>query len=194
MSTGKFINFDLPYAKNGVTVPAGKQAEQICTEAQSLLGQGAAGVAITYSANYDQTQTINKVYADGGWDTGTNGANQAAVMYAMEQLMGSTYSNLQGKLHIAPITTMNGYVNPLIPWNDTVLMGLVKIDLAAIEKYITDGWDMLGWQNQKTVNNPTHPYAIGGGIATLPANVSAEIQSTLIGYSKKYPGGSVVAS
>lgn len=194
MQAGKFISFELPYANHGVTVSPDQQAQQILTEAQQLISQGAAGVAITYSANYDQTQTINKVYASGGWDTGTNGANQAAVMAAMEQLMGSTYSGLQGKMHIAPITTMNGYLFPLSPWNETVLMNLVKIDLAAIEKYITDGWYVLGWQNQNTVNNPMHPYAVGGGVATLPPAVSDEIQTTLIALAKKYPGGSVTAS
>ena len=48
------------------------------------------------------------------------------------------------------------------------------------------GWYVLGWQNQGTVNDPMHPYAVGGGIATLPAAVSDKIQQTLIGFSKTY--------
>lgn len=185
MSTGKFISFNIPYKEGSVYVSSATQAQEILNKAQELIDNGAPGVAITYSANYGQTQTIEKTYRAGGWDTQTNGANQAAVMAAMEQLMGSTYTVLQGKMHIAPITTMNGHP-PATPWNDTVLMNIVTQDLANIETYLKNGWTVLGWQNQDTVNNPVHPYAVGGGIATLPTAVSDKIQQTLIGFAKDY--------
>lgn len=185
MSTGQFLNFNLPYKENGIYVSSAAQAQAILNKAQALISNGAVGVAITYSANYGQTRTIASVYAAGGWDTQTNGANQAAVMNAMEQLMGSTYTMLQGKMHIAPITTMDGYP-PTNPWNDTVLMNIVTQDLANIETYLKNGWVVLGWQNQDTVGNPAHPYAVGGGIATLPTNISDTIQQTLIGFANTY--------
>lgn len=188
MSTGQFLNFNLPYKENGVYVSSAAQAQVILTKAQSLINGGAKGVAITYSANYGQTLEIAKVYAAGGWDTNTNGANQAAVMYAMEQMMGTTYTGLQGKMHIAPITTMDGYP-PTTPWNDTVLMNIVTQDLGNIETYLKNGWVVLGWQNQDTVGNLAHPYAVGGGIATLPIAVSDKIQQTLIGFAQTYTAG-----
>ena len=48
------------------------------------------------------------------------------------------------------------------------------------------GWDVLGWQNQQTVNNPQHPYAIGGGVARLPPAVDDKIQKTLMEFAKNY--------
>jgi hypothetical protein len=186
MSTGQFLSFNVPFKENGVFISSHTQAQAILTKVQSLIHNGAIGAAITYSANYGQTRDIAKVYAAGGWDTQINGANQAAVMHAMEQMLGTTYTALQGKIHIAPITTMDGYP-PTNPWNDTVLMNIVTQDLATIETYLKNGWVVLGWQNQDTVNNPKHPYAVGGGVMTsLPTAVSDKIQQTLIGFANSY--------
>ncbi len=187
MPAGKFINFYLPYKQDGTFVAPMAQAQQILDKTTALVAGGARGVAITYSANYGQTRTIEQVYAAGGWDTETSGANQAAVMYDMGQLMEKTYAALQGKMRIVPITTMNAYIDPVTPWNEQVLMDLVTTDLHRIETYLQDGWYILGWQNQDTVNNPAHPYAVGGGIAQLPPAVSEKIQQALTGFAKKYP-------
>jgi len=188
MPTGQFISFYLPYRQNGAYIPPDSQAQAILTKAQTLVDKGAPGVAITYSANYGQTREIIKVYAAGGWYTGTDGANQAAVMCEMEQLMSSPYTALQHKMRIAPITTMNAYADPVTPWNETVLADIVTADLARIETYLQNGWCVLGWQNQDTVNNTGHPYAVGGGIAQLPPAVAVKIQATLMGYAKTYAG------
>jgi hypothetical protein len=182
-----FIDFNLPFFSGGMPVSPDEQAESILSEATVLIKQGAKGVAITYSANYGQTRTISQVYFAGGWNTHTNGANQAAVMSCMESLLAGKYQALQGKMRIAPITTMNAYSDPVSPWNNDVLMGIAITDLERIDTYLKGGWDVLGWQNQATVNNPDHPYAIGGGIAALPPAVSDKIQSTLTGYAKAYP-------
>lgn len=187
MQNGQFINFYLPYSNDGVMVSPGQQAQQIIDKAKVLIACGATGVAITYSANYGQTRTIEQVYDSGGWDTQTSGANQAMVMYEMEALMGSADQDLQGKLRIAPITTMNAYENPVNPWDEGVLLNIVVTDLNRIQDYLTHGWVVLGWQNQGTVNDPAHPYAVGGGVATLPPLVSDKIQQTLINYSQTYP-------
>jgi hypothetical protein len=189
MSTGVFINFNLPYLKGGVYVSDLEQADIILKEATNLISKGAKGLAITYSANYGQTRKIEQVYSKGGWNTQTTGGNQAAVMACMESLLGSKYQALQGKMRIAPITTMNAYPgdNPINPWNENVLMNIVIKDLERIKTYLDGNWDVLGWQNQGTVGNPKHPYAVGGGIATLPQAVSDKIQNTLIGYAKTYP-------
>jgi len=186
MSTGVFINFCVPYSEDDVSVPPQDQAESILKKADDLVTNGARGVAITYSANYGQTCEIEKIYFTGGWNTKTNGANQAAVMNSMESLLGSKYQTLQGKMHIVPITTMNAYDDPVSPWSDDVLMGIVTTDLDRIQIYLEGSWDVLGWQNQDTVGNPNHPYAIGGGVAKLPQAVSDKIQNRLIGYAKEY--------
>ncbi|CAN5255640.1 hypothetical protein BH10ACI1_BH10ACI1_07440 [soil metagenome] len=186
MSKGSFINFEIDYMKNGNQVPPQQQADEILQKAEDLISGGALGVAITYSANYGQTRLIEETYFTGGWNTQTNGAHQATVIYTMETLLGTKYQNLQGKMRIAPITTMNAYTDLVDPWNDDVLMGIVVTDLERIKIYLEAGWNILGWQNQDTVTNPKHPYAIGGGVATLPAAVSDKIQNTLIGFAATY--------
>lgn len=186
MAQGLFINFDIPYLKNGASVPPQEQAEEILKKAGDLIAAGAIGAAIIYSANYGQTREIEKTYFTGGWNTQTSGINQANVIMSMESLLGSKYQTLQHKMRIVPITTMNAYTDIVSPWNDDVLMGIVVTDLDRIEIYLEAGWNVLGWQNQDTVNNPNHPYAVGGGVAKLPTAVSDKIQSTLISYAAKY--------
>lgn len=179
---GMFVNLNLDYQ----ALSSEQQAENILNRAAELVGNKAKGVAITYSANYGQTRKIQQVYFAGGWNTETNGANQAAVIHAMESLLAGTYKHLQGKMRIVPITTMNAYDNSVAFWNQDVLMGIVITDLDRIQFYLEDGWYILGWQNQKTVNDQFHPYAVGGGIANLSDLVSSKIQKTLISYANKY--------
>ena len=187
MSTGAFVDFNLPYSRGGMPISSEQQAESILIEAQRLTGKGAIGVAITYSANYGQTRAISQTYLAGGWHTHTGGANQAAVIGCMETLLAGRYMALQRKMRIAPITTMNAYVDPVVPWNEEIHLGIAITDLDRIEAYLMCGWVVLGWQNQTTVTNPQHPYAIGGGIAALPAAVSDRIQRTLCGFALNYP-------
>lgn len=180
--TGSFQDFALDYTK----YTNQQQAILILKEAQRLISNGSKGVAITYSANYGQTYEIEKTYFAGGWKTGTSGANQAEVMTVMETAMGSApYDSLQGKMRILPITTMNGAPGAS-PWDDDIHMGIVTTDLNRIRIYLEVGWNVLGWQNQKTVGNLEHPYAVGGGIASLPPRISDKIQGTLIDFAKKY--------
>lgn len=191
MNAGMYLDFYLPFKKdNGAGISAEDQAKTILQTSQQLLQAGSPGVAITYSANYGQTRQIAETYQQGGWYTGTNGANQAAVMHAMETLLGNApYQALQGKLRIAPITTMNAYPGdgPAAPWNDRVHLAIVQTDLARIKAYLDDGWAVLGWQNQDSVKRSGQRYAVGGGVATLPAAVSNEIQTSLTQYAMDYP-------
>lgn len=73
---------------------------------------------------------------------------------------------------------MNAYEEPVHPWNEDILLGIVTTDLDRVKTYLKSGWIVLGWQNQNTVET-THPYAVGGGIARLPTRVSKHIQKTL---------------
>ncbi len=188
MSTGHFINFYLPFKENGVGVSYTEQAKRIIAKAQELIKNGAPGVAITYSANYGQTLTIEKTYAADDWNTHTSGGNQAMVMVELEQLLGSTDQSLQGLLQIAPITTMNGGGVPESQWDDAFHTKVVTQDLDRIDTQLRNGWDILGWQHQGTINDPTHPYAVGGGYASgLPDFISDNIQQALIGFAKAYP-------
>ena len=169
---GQFINFYLPF--NGVSNE--DQALSIIKEAQKLIAAGSPGVAITYSANYGQTVTINKTYDSGGWDTGTNGSNQAAVMHDMETLMGKKYTALQHKLEIAPITTMT-YTD----YGKYTHKQVIESDLEHIKALLKKGWDVLGWINQDSKPN----YAVGGGVAgALPKEINDLIQTTLADYAK----------
>lgn len=185
MCAGTFINFLLPFKEGGVGVSAEEQAKTILRKCRDLITNGSKGVGILYSANYGQTQKIGETYQRGDWFTGTNGANQAAVMHQMESLLSSDrWKDLQGKLRIVPITTMDSNRGDPTRWNTQRHMTIVKTDLERIRSYLEDGWDILGWQNQDTVKNHDHPYAIGGGITSVPAGISIEIQTTLIEYAK----------
>ena len=187
MSTGQFLNFPLPFKDaSGQYISADTQSNHILTKANQLVKKGAFGVAITYSANYGQTRDIVAAYQAGKPTVSIGGSNQAAVMTEMEAHLNTTFTQLLGKMRVAPITTMNAYVNPLLPWNDSVLEGIIKDDLNRIEDWIKAGWVVLGWQNQDTVNDPTHPYAVGGGIAHLTPAQNKLIQDTLIGFAKQY--------
>lgn len=181
-TNGKFINFELDYSK----LTSQQQAEKILKKAMNLITENHKGVAITYSANYGQTRNIEKTYFAGKWNTKTAGANQAEVISQLESLLQTDYETLQGTMHILPITTMNAYSQPASPWNDEIQMGIVITDLDRIHYYLEDGWCVLGWQNQKTITNAEHPYAVGGGVAQLPTAVSKKIQSTLIAFSQTY--------
>ena len=178
---GKFIDFCLPYSQDGNHISAKSQAEKILQEADTLLKKGSFGVAIIYSANYGQTKTIKETYAEGGYKTGTSGANQANVMTYMESLLDTPkYQHLQSKIRIAPITTMT-----YSDYDGKDHITVVKDDLAQIQKMLENGWDILGWQNQTTIKNK-HKYAVGGGVATLSPDISHEIQSTLLFLASQY--------
>ncbi len=175
---GSLFNFYLPYKdESGNNLSAFDQALAIIAEAQKLISIGSSGVAITYSANYAQTVTIHQTYESGHWNTNTSGANQAAVMEAMESLMGGKYSTLQRRLQIAPITTMT-----YSDYGGRTHQQVVESDLEYIKFLLDQGWDVLAWQNQSSIPG----YAIGGGIATLPREINTLIQTTLAKYAIDY--------
>lgn len=186
MKTGNWVNFYLPFRDNGQTISAKSQALKILQTSIELLKKGAKGVAITYSANYGQTREIQRCYFSGTWITAISGANQAAVMSEMEQLLNSSHEKLQGGVQVLPITTMNAYEDPIEPWNADVLLGIVMTDLDRVKAYLESGWTVLGWQNQNTHHNPSHPYAVGGGVSQLPQFIDDKIQACLIEYSQQY--------
>lgn len=186
MNKGQFIKFNLPYLIDSAVVSSLSQAKEVLIKTETLLANGAKGVGITYSANYGQTREIEKTYFAGGWNTKTSGANQAGVIREMESLLESQYQSLQGKIHILPITTMNACEKPVNPWNEDIHMGIVVTDLNRIKTYLECNWNVLGWQNQETVDNAQYPFAVGGGVATLPPAISNKIQSTLKEHSSSY--------
>jgi hypothetical protein len=189
MLVGTFINFLIPFNKDGRGLSAEDQAKAILQKGQELIKSGAKGVGILFSANYGQTCTIEETYQKGEWLTGTDGAHQAKVMCLMESLLNTDiYKRLQGKVRIVPITTMNAYdpAHLVKPWNDRVHLEIVKTDLGKIKTYLEEGWDILGWQNQETIKNSRHPYAIGGGVARISTNIANEIQDTLLQYALNF--------
>ena len=178
---GKFIDFYLPYSQDGKNISAKSQAEKILQEAATLLKKASFGVAIIYSANYDQTKTIRKTYTEGKYKTGTSGANQANVMTEMEKLLDTpNYQHLQSKIRIAPITTLT-----YSDYDGKDHITVVKDDLDQIQQMLENGWDILGWQNQTTIKSK-NKYAVGGGVATLSQDISDEIQSTLLSLASQY--------
>lgn len=180
---GSFVNLNIPFLSDGQLISSEVQAVHILQTAKLYIGKGYKGAAITYSANYGQTRAIVHTYQSGEWRTGIDGANQASVMHAMEDLQNVVaYACLQGLVHIAAITTMNGGSPPTDPWNDDVWLKIIDTDLDRIRLYMDSGWVVFGWQNQNTVDDPASPYAIGGGVVSLPPAVSDHIQEGLMAF------------
>ncbi|TCL62920.1 hypothetical protein [Rhizobium sp. BK251] len=182
MSTGAFINFPLNYqvTLNDGGLTPDEQAVEILTKGRELLTAGFPGVAIIYSANEGQTRDLMKAYSAGIYTGNVGGANQAEVMAAMETRLGEpAWQDLQMKLRIAPITT--------IPDQPSNAFHIVKTDIARIRGQLEHGWAILGWQNQETVGQPDHPYAIGHGKANLAPDVDKAIQDGLKALAKAYP-------
>ena len=99
----------------------------------------------------------------------------------MEKLLDTpNYQHLQGKIRIAPITTMTN-----LHFDGKDHITVVKDDLAQIQQMLENGWDILGWQNQTTIKSK-NKYAVGWGVATLSQDISDEIQSTLLSLASQY--------
>ncbi len=173
--SGYFVPFLLDFS----VMSNEQQADAMLAAARKSIAAGRKGAAIVYSANYFQTQDIRKAYEAGKWITRIGGANQAAVMMALEEKLGGDDAELQGHMLIAPITTMS-----YPPGSDQ--LDIVRQDLAAIAELLDGGYDVLGWQNQSSVGTD-RPYAVGGGVAgSLKQDISDEIQNTLAGFAMNY--------
>jgi hypothetical protein len=177
--SGEFIDFYLEFRSlqkaGGMTDK--EQAEAILAKAQSLCNAGSSGVAITYSANEHQTDDLEKAYAGGHYRAGITGANQAQVMRHLEMLLGdANWCDLQMKMRIAPITTIAYSSEPHT---------IIKRDLQRIKSYLSDGWVVLGWQNQGS-KGTDHPYAVGGGVVSLPDDIVDAIQGGLKALAREF--------
>lgn len=180
---GSFLDFPLYFQdESHPDYPTNdKQAEIIENAARLLIRNGYPVVGIIYSSNYQQTLDIQNAYRTGFYKIGISGANQAQVMSSMEADMESEIAaDLRLKLRIAPITTICPTPNELLD--------IVNVDLDRIKSSLDEGWAILGWQNQYTQANASHPYAIGGGVArNLPDAVNKRIQERLISFREQYP-------
>lgn len=178
---GAFVDFYAEYRRHGSTdgLTADEQALKMLETCAKLIAAGYKGAAITYSANEGQTKALEAAYAAGRYSAGIQGLNQAEVMTKLEDDLGTDrWSALQLKMRIAPITT--------IPDSATDPAAVVKSDLARIRQYLTDGWAILGWQNQDS-RGTDHPYAIGGGVVQLTNAIKAEIQDGLKALAAGFP-------
>lgn len=177
---GVFVRFRLDFEQDKVEVPADGQALQILDRMNAPSFRSHPGCLITYSANENQTEAIAQTYAKGGWQTGTNGMNQAEVMAAMETLLGTPgWAHLQQRARIAPLTTI-----PTTSKDESAWKARIRQDLDLIENQLKDGWVVLGWINQKS--DPE--FAVGGGVAgALPAEMHRLIQDRLSAMAKDYP-------
>ena len=161
---------------------ANQQAEQILNYALNLLDKQPElpGIGLTYSANHEQTLKIINCYENGDSETEINGANQANVVYMVEQFLlhHKKYKTLQNKFRIVPISTMNyNTQGTKIPCTDQEFDVCIRNILDLFKKQ----WCILGWQNQTTINNKEQPYAIGGGVArdVTPKQHTDKIQKLL---------------
>ncbi len=120
-------------------------------------------VAITYSANAGQSKAIHQAWAENqSGAERVNGANQAQVIAAVNLLMAQDekYQALaDGNFKIMPISTMDGFD---VRTSDKELRRCLEI-----AKNFTKQGILFVWTNQS--QTASHPYAIGGGVAKVPA-------------------------
>ncbi len=180
---GQLHPFRLDYEKD-VPGDSQKQARAILDHAKTVLDEmpQLKGVAITYSANHDQTLKIFQTYDSDQWKTGTGGSNQGSVMAEMETLLETEdYQSLQEKVRIAPISTMKQAGNVGVITDEEV-----DLCLNNLEALIKDGWQVFAWQNQDSIVREESPFAIGGGVGGegfLSTSQSQRIQQTLLALS-----------
>src|SRR3990167_8496318 len=87
----------IPIRVNYKSKTAEEQAEEILRIVSTCYYETGRQVGITYSADAPQTNRIGETYKQvNGWKTGIKGSNQAAVMQAIERLLESEYTELQG--------------------------------------------------------------------------------------------------
>ncbi|WP_435578474.1 hypothetical protein [Gilvibacter sp.] len=182
---GQFLPTLIPFKDKNGSISFKDQAINILSNAiMAISMQDPEAVYITYSANYSQTANIEKTYASGQWKTGVNGSNQASVMREMEDLMANDdkYKALQGKMKIAPITTIPKSTE-LADWKAEI-----QSDLDRIKACLDGSSIVFGWINQET--DPLYAHAIdspSGVIAHFPDEIHNQVQNTLSQFAKDYP-------
>jgi hypothetical protein len=175
MKQGLFVDFYCPYQNRS----SQDQAHQIVKTADGYLKQGYRKVGIIYSANYEQAHRIKRSYSKEKWITGLGGSNQGAVMTAMEDILKWDRQDLQGRLIILPMSTMNGY-RKIYSSDDNftkIHPHVIDEDFIYIRRFINEGGVALGWQNDTTINRKDGPYAYGGGVTQLRPEIHAQIQA-----------------
>ncbi|MCC5938878.1 MAG: hypothetical protein JJU34_16485 [Lunatimonas sp.] len=175
---GCFIDFELPFKANAGIIPARDQVRRILAKAKETLELGYVGVAITYSANFQQRNKIRETYASGDWQTFTQGANQAAVMRELEGFLDTMeFEPIRNKVRIAPITTLT-----YSDFGGKTQEEIVKEDLGYIANLLHNGWAVLGWINEPSSGR----YAVGGGIVKLPDQLEKTIQEGLAEFARRF--------
>lgn len=153
------------------------QAQVIINRVLNLLRENpnVFQVGITYAANDEQSKALYEMYRLHGKLPDIYGNNQAAVMHELLKLLNDSYQDLVPVIKIMPITTCIQGGGTLSPKPENVME-----EIKRIEEFVKEGGVLLGWQNQNTVNNENHPFAIGGGVAqNFSDNLSEYVQTEL---------------
>jgi hypothetical protein len=157
----------------GQPISAHAQATCILDEVQRQYNAGITKVGITYSANQAQTEAI--INNNGKWPARARGANQAAVMMKISELLETpNYASLKAVFHIIPITTMK-YDGTTVCAADEAS---VTKSLANAVQFVTQPNSIiLGWTNQNSYNSEgtLWGFAVGGGVASSMSKVDQAI-------------------
>ncbi|WP_209328761.1 hypothetical protein [Lunatimonas salinarum] len=173
------MNFVLPFRNSAGVIPSKDQARTILAKVKEVLELGYAGVAITYSANFQQRNKIRDTYASGQWQTYTQGANQADVMRELEVFLDTMeFEPIRYKVRMAPITTLT-----YSDFGGKAQREVVEEDFAYLAGLLTAGWAVLGWINDLSSGR----YAVGGGVVKLSDEMEERIQRGLADFAKQYP-------
>lgn len=155
LSLNKINPFRIDFKKDAKNRTAQEQADEILNYLEEFFTENEHGrIAITYSANSDQAKDIYAKYDSGDYVIG--GANQAQLFAAI--LKGIRAKDWQDKFHVLPVPTCLHSGGAQVSTKKDVVDAMKNI-----AKHMTEGWIVLGLQNQDTKSD--FPFAIGGGVA-----------------------------
>lgn len=155
LKLNKINPFKIDFKIGSNSRTAAQQAQEVLGYFDKFFSSYPEGkIAITYSSNSDQAQSIYKGYKTGQYTI--SGANQAQVFSTI--VAGIKERNLQDKVHVLPIPTCLHSGGKEISSNEDINLAMKNI-----AQHLKDGWYVLGLQNQST--KPDFPFAIGGGVA-----------------------------
>ena len=182
---GKIHPFQVPFEdanKKGIGAQA--QAAQILADMQAMLKKNPnAKIAITYSANNDQSEDLIKSYETGNYGNNLGGGNQANTFLELSKMIKA--NGLSDQIHILPVSTC---LHPITGTGDLpVTQEIVKRDAQNIAKHLGAEWIVLGLQNQPQDVKKPITYPIGTGLAKqvwkgqLQANMNTALEQMTAG-------------
>jgi hypothetical protein len=156
------------YKKTEHTYDAKKQARAIWKTVVAPQLKKGLNVALLYSANNNQAETIYEGYETDSLDEKFSGVNMAELFRELAQIIRD--KKLEKQVHIVPIaTSLTGGDNVIsskkkLRKRNYVSLEMINRDLENIARHIGAGWPVFGLKELNKEED--HWFSIGGGVST----------------------------